>query len=421
MIHNGLIKENKLDDWVRGNAHVALGVIVELVYRLVAAAAPNPKERRFPLGDSIGQPGPDGVLDTNFGFDRFVPEGSSYWEIGTDTEAENKATDDYSNLVNTIPPEVRAESTFIFVTPLSGRRPRPHAWKKSAQAKWLAERRERKDWKDVRVIDGTDLTDWLKIFPAVENWFVDKIGHGNNNYGWLRDISYFFADLFGDFKLLFSRVNREHRATEWKNHLKSYAWKKVGIENTEIAKIDFLADHLGVLDAKFNGYLTFLAVLGAVATIDGIKSIAKIYECLHYPNILLVSSSVCLPLLCFSILHLLSRFLDPKLYKVPVIPFDYYMWILFVLVVISIFIRISFYFPALFFFGWLIFSIFLCFAGSQMLYWGGMKVDDAIGKHLEGMIRAVLYRTMLYRLAWISICITIILFFGFIFSYNQSK
>jgi len=78
-----IITENQLDEWVRANAQKAQGVIVELVYRLVVASSPNPKERRFPLGDSIGQHGPDGLLNTDSPFDPFVPNGKSFWEIGT--------------------------------------------------------------------------------------------------------------------------------------------------------------------------------------------------------------------------------------------------------------------------------------------------------------------------------------------------
>src|SRR5437867_5157437 len=98
MAYNRVITENQLDEWVRGNARQSQGVIVELVYRLVAASCPRPKERRFPLGDSIGQPGPDGVLATEFSFDPFVPVGRSFWEIGTGIDAGSKATDDYKDL-----------------------------------------------------------------------------------------------------------------------------------------------------------------------------------------------------------------------------------------------------------------------------------------------------------------------------------
>ncbi|MCC8986406.1 MAG: hypothetical protein LM523_01610, partial [Candidatus Contendobacter sp.] len=172
MIHNSSITENSLDDWVRGNAREAQGVIVELVWRLVAASAPNSK-RRFPLGDSIGQPGPDGILETDFGFRSFLPEGKSFWEIGTGSKPWEKATDDYTGLTTepatTIAEEIRQQSIFIFVTPLSGVR----GWKQPAQAKWLKERHERKEWRDIRVIDGTVLIDWLHHFPAIERWLAD--------------------------------------------------------------------------------------------------------------------------------------------------------------------------------------------------------------------------------------------------------
>jgi hypothetical protein len=171
-----IITENQLDEWVRGNAQDAQGVIVELVWRLVAASSPKPKERRFPLGDSIGQPGPDGFLHTDFSFNPFVPEGRSFWEIGTGIKAGSKATNDYKDLITAIPEDVRRTSTFVFVTPLSGRRGWPHTRKKDAQAAWVEKRRQRQEWKDVRVIDGSVLIDWLQHWPAVERWLANAMG-----------------------------------------------------------------------------------------------------------------------------------------------------------------------------------------------------------------------------------------------------
>lgn len=169
-----IITENQLDEWVRGNARDAQGVIVELVWRLVAASSPRPKERRFPLGDSIGQHGPDGLLDVDLAFDPFVPEGRSIWEIGTGLKAGVKATSDYSDLVLAIPESSRIESTFVFVTPLSGRRDWEHTWKEDAQGIWLEERRAKGEWRDVRVIDGTKLIDWIHQFPPVELWLAHR-------------------------------------------------------------------------------------------------------------------------------------------------------------------------------------------------------------------------------------------------------
>ena len=170
-----LVTENQLDNWVRGNAQEAQTLIVELVYRLVAASCPKTRKRRFPLGDSIGQHGPDGILHVDLGFKSFVPEGSSFWEIGSSLNARNKATQDYNSLSNEVPEKVRMESTFVFVTPLSGRRDWEYTWKEGAQADWLKTHRDRKNWKDVRIIDGTILIDWVHQFPAVELWLVRKI------------------------------------------------------------------------------------------------------------------------------------------------------------------------------------------------------------------------------------------------------
>jgi hypothetical protein len=61
------VTENQLDQWVRAHARDAQGFIVKLAWRLVAASVPQPRDRRFPLGDSIGQHGPDGRLDTDLG------------------------------------------------------------------------------------------------------------------------------------------------------------------------------------------------------------------------------------------------------------------------------------------------------------------------------------------------------------------
>jgi len=171
-----LVNENQLDAWVRGNAEEAQGATVQLVWRLVAASCPRPRERRFPLGDSIGQHGPDGVLEADLSYGPFVPEGRSIWEIGTGLKAGDKATSDYDDRTRDTPEDTRRNTCFVFVTPLSGRQAWEHTWKEEAQADWLDKRRKRGEWKDVRVIDGTKLIDWVHQLPAVELWLAERIG-----------------------------------------------------------------------------------------------------------------------------------------------------------------------------------------------------------------------------------------------------
>lgn len=172
-----LITENQLDEWVRAHSRDAQGVIVELIWRLVAASSPRPRERRFPLGDSIGQHGPDGLLDVDLAYAPFVPEGRSYWEIGTGLNAGTKATSDYKDLTAVTPPAVRMVSSFVFVTPLSGRRDWDGSWKDEAQLKWLERRRADGEWMGVHVIDGTKLMDWVHSFLSVELWLAQRISN----------------------------------------------------------------------------------------------------------------------------------------------------------------------------------------------------------------------------------------------------
>ena len=174
-----LITENKLHSWVVSNSREAEGLIVELVWRLVAASCPKPLERRFPLGDSIGQQGPDGILNVISGCNPYIPDGHSHWEIGTGKGARAKATSDYKGLttdLNTAVPEaVRANSSFVFVTPLSGRNDWKYTWKREDQASWIKMRRDKNEWKDIRVIDGTRLTEWVYQFPAVGIWLASRM------------------------------------------------------------------------------------------------------------------------------------------------------------------------------------------------------------------------------------------------------
>lgn len=165
MSPTAVVDENQLDQWVRGNAERAKGTIVELVHYLVSVSCPRPDERRFPLGDSINQPGPDGLLLTETGFNPFVPDGQSMWEIGTGINARAKATRDYQELTASVPADVRAVTTFVFCTPLSGRREWANTWKKDQQGSWRGARRRKMEWLDVRVVDGTMLIVTWTPFP----------------------------------------------------------------------------------------------------------------------------------------------------------------------------------------------------------------------------------------------------------------
>lgn len=170
-----IVTENQLDNWVRGNARRAQGLIVELLWRLICVSCPKPTHRRFPLGDSIGQHGADGELDTAVAFNPFVPEGKSYWEVGTSENARKKAEKDYTDATKAVPPDERSEKTYIFVTPLSGRKSWRYTFRRDGAETWIKAKKKLGQWKDVRVIDGSQLIDWVFQFPAIGHWLRASI------------------------------------------------------------------------------------------------------------------------------------------------------------------------------------------------------------------------------------------------------
>ena len=161
-----LVTENMLHEWVASHEREAQGVIVELVARLVRAQCPRPKVFRFPFGDSIGQPGIDGWLETLEEYPPYINAGPSIWEIGTNAKPAEKLTSDYKKRLNDFSDVTRRnQTTFTFVTPRSASHT---GWPLPKQEKWKKER-ESDGWKDIKIMDATILSDWLERLPAASS------------------------------------------------------------------------------------------------------------------------------------------------------------------------------------------------------------------------------------------------------------
>lgn len=174
---NPIISENQLDEWVRANQREAQGVIVDLVSNLLRVSAPK-SSIRFPRSDSIEQQGFDGTIECPESLCSFVPEGVSYWEIGVNLDAKKKATDEFKRVSSSRTIEEKKDGLFVFVTPLSGRR----GWKLPNQEKWIKERKKAGDWKDITIIDGTRLVEWMAKFPAISKWMLSKTTKASTNF-----------------------------------------------------------------------------------------------------------------------------------------------------------------------------------------------------------------------------------------------
>ena len=101
------------------NSYISRGVIPELVYHLVRQSISEGDVCRIPYGDSINQQGLDGVVECTYNDLSFVPEGRSYWELGTGVGSKKKATDDLIKQTGQVAESVRRNTCFVFVTPRS--------------------------------------------------------------------------------------------------------------------------------------------------------------------------------------------------------------------------------------------------------------------------------------------------------------
>ena len=167
MEHTKVVTPSELEDFA--DRRDSEPVIPELVARLVNLSVPELTQCRIPYGDAIGLPGLDGLIRTEVGFRQFVPKTTSWWEIGRSENAQRKATEDYKKRTDKTPQAERANATFVFVTP------RSRDWAQPSQAAWIQDR-QGDGWKEVKIIDGVQLCEWLREFPAVGKWVLQRIG-----------------------------------------------------------------------------------------------------------------------------------------------------------------------------------------------------------------------------------------------------
>lgn len=170
MEHTHIIKAGDLSRYA--DTRDSQGVIPELVYLLIRQSVSDTIECRIPYGDAVNQPGLDGLVNCKNGYLQFIPDGISCWEIGTGGNPQDKATDDFRKRTKKLSDPERADSSFVFVTPRSAG---ANGWEEPEQTAWI-KRRQNRGWKQIRVIDGVKLADWLREFPALGRWMASKIG-----------------------------------------------------------------------------------------------------------------------------------------------------------------------------------------------------------------------------------------------------
>lgn len=128
------------------------------IRELITATTPEGSivKIRFPYKEDVNLGGVDGELICSEKT-LYVPEGHSIWEFGQKAGLKGKADEDYLKRTNNPKGFDPKDSTFIFVT----------AKQYTVKDDWIAEKKNLKQWKDVRFYDASDLEHWFNESPVV--------------------------------------------------------------------------------------------------------------------------------------------------------------------------------------------------------------------------------------------------------------
>ncbi len=119
----------------------------------------------FPGFENSQRHGWDGEVECSSATQQ-IPLGISKWEFGVGQKPGTKASSDYDTRTKNTNPKERKESAFVFVTPRN--------WKD--KKKWEAEKKQKKEWKDVRAYDASDLEQWIDQSNSAQSWFLQRTG-----------------------------------------------------------------------------------------------------------------------------------------------------------------------------------------------------------------------------------------------------
>ena len=156
------IKAGQIEDWAEKNIN-ARHLLAVLLRKLIHSTGDELRQVDFPGYDNAERKGWDGWIETDAATP-WIPEGKSGWEFGTDKNPKRKAERDYANRAS-VPPDEKAECTFVFVTPRNWR----------GKIDWAKSKNAEGDWKAVRAFDASDLEQWLEESISAQMWLAEQL------------------------------------------------------------------------------------------------------------------------------------------------------------------------------------------------------------------------------------------------------
>ena len=158
-----LVARHHLLAWA--DTYGARHLLPELIRRLVIETCGSQTHAVFPSDEGVDISGFDGIVRAQSRA-RWVPDGTSVWELSTSRQVGSKANADYEART-AAPPDWRQSDVSYVAVAL-----RP--WPKRHE--WAAERTADGRWQEVRAFGIDDLTAWLAACPRSELWLAEQLG-----------------------------------------------------------------------------------------------------------------------------------------------------------------------------------------------------------------------------------------------------
>ena len=178
------IKNEEIDAWSERDPRRAQELLPMLVAKLILASDADIEKIHSSFGKSIQYAGYDGRLRTTKGSVN-IPLGDSVWEFSTQKDSLSKFNDDFNKRTDNPLDIKKSETTYVFVT--------SRIWHHSTEAAVAAkEALNDSGWKDVLILDATDINLWLDKAPAVSAWFRMIVG---KPYGAFLSLENFWTEM----------------------------------------------------------------------------------------------------------------------------------------------------------------------------------------------------------------------------------
>ncbi len=145
------------------DTEVAKTELPALLRRLICSTGDHLARVDFPAFENGQRRGWDGEVEA-MEPTSWIPAGQSGWELSCSRKPGRKADKDYNRRRKKYSSTERRERTYVFVTPRN--------WPGKNQ--WAEEKARKRDWKDVRAYDASDLEQWLEQSAETQVWLAER-------------------------------------------------------------------------------------------------------------------------------------------------------------------------------------------------------------------------------------------------------